>query len=450
MSKNTLLRRSFLAGSLGALGAAGISSFQVRAMTPAKSRPRSPNDRLNIAAIGVGGKGFSDVMTCDTENITALCDVDWNSAADAFNRFPHAKRYKDFRKMLEECKEIEAVTISTPDHFHAIAAIRCMEMGKHVYVQKPLSHTVHEARMLRETAHRYGVATQMGNQGAATVQHRELCEMIWASLIGQVREVHSWTDRPQGWWPQGIPSPLPEQPVPNTLDWNLWLASAPYRPYNSGYCPFKWRGWWDFGTGALGDMGAHLMDQPFWALDLGHPKTIQASSTKFTKDSYPVAETVTYEFPARGKFAPTRLTWYDGGLTPTRPKELENGRMMGDEGGGVLIVGKKGSLMCGTYGENPRLLPEKLMQDYKRPAKSIPRSPGIHEEWIAAIKEGKKSTTDFSYSATLTEVMLLGNIAMRTAETKTVLEWDPIKMEFPNLPEANQYLHKQYRQGWSL
>jgi predicted dehydrogenase len=263
-----------------------------------------------------------------------------------------------------------------------------------------------------------------------------------------VHEVHVWTNRPI--WPQGIDAPKETPSCPPTLDWNLWIGPAPWRYFHPAYHPFAWRGWWDFGTGALGDMGAHLMDQPFWALDLGHPKTIQASSTQFTKDSYPVAESVTYEFPARGKFPPAKLTWYDGGLTPTRPKDLESGRMMGDESGGVLFVGKKGMLMCGTYGENPRLLPEKLMQDYKRPDKTIPRSPGIHEEWIAAIKEGKKSTTDFSYSATLTEVMLLGNIAMRTAEAKTVLEWDPVKMEFPNLPEANQYVHKEYRQGWSL
>jgi predicted dehydrogenase len=216
--------------------------------------------------------------------------------------------------------------------------------------------------------------------------------------------------------------------------------------------PFAWRGWWDFGTGAVGDMGAHLIDQPFWALKLGAPATIQASSTKFTKDSFPIAEIITSTFPARGKMPPVTMTWYDGGLTPPRPFEaLENGRMMGDDGGGVLFVGKKGMLMCSTYGDNPRLLPEKLMKDYKRPEKTIPRSPGIAEEWIAAIKEGKKSTTDIAeYSGPLTELMLLGNVALRFKDAKVVLQWDPVKMEFPNFPEANKYVHKEYRPGWSL
>jgi predicted dehydrogenase len=363
-------------------------------------------------------------------------------------KYDKAVKYRDFREMLDKEKILDAVTVSTPDHNHAVIAMMAIKMGKHVFVQKPLTHTVKEARMLAEAAKKAGIVSQMGNQGHSKEGARLICEWLWDGAIGPVDEVHVWTNRPI--WPQGIDAPQETPSCPPTLDWNLWIGPAPWRFYHPAYHPFNWRGWWDFGTGALGDMGAHLMDQPFWALDLGHPKTIQASSTRFTKDSYPVAETVTYEFPARGKQPPVKLTWYDGGLAPMRPKELENGRMMGDEGGGVLFVGKKGRLMCGTYGENPRLLPEKLMKDYKRPPKTIPRSPGIHEEWIAAIKEGKKSTTDFSYSATLTEVMLLGNVAMRTAETKTVLEWDPVKMEFPNLPEANQYLHKEYRQGWSL
>jgi predicted dehydrogenase len=449
-----LTRREFMGRS--AVAAAGLMIVP-RHVLGGKGY-RAPSDTLNIGCVGVMGKGQSDIASCSTENIVAVCDVDDEMMAkfmtdgqntpEQLAKYEKAAKYRDFREMLDKEKSIEAITVSTPDHNHAVIAMRAIKMGKHVFVQKPLTHTVKEARMLAEEAKKAGIVSQMGNQGHSMEGARLVCEWIWDGAIGPVYEVHVWTNRPI--WPQGIDAPKETPSCPPTLDWNMWIGPAPWRYFHPAYHPFAWRGWWDFGTGALGDMGAHLMDQPFWALDLGHPKTIQASSTKFTKDSYPVAETVTYEFPARGKFAPTRLTWYDGGLAPTRPKELENGRMMGDEGGGVLIVGKKGSLMCGTYGENPRLLPEKLMQDYKRPAKSIPRSPGIHEEWIAAIKEGKKSTTDFSYSATLTEVMLLGNIAMRTAETKTVLEWDPIKMEFPNLPEANQYLHKQYRQGWSL
>jgi predicted dehydrogenase len=449
-----LTRREFMGRS--ALAAAGLMIVP-RHVLGGKGY-QAPSDTLNIGCVGVMGKGQSDIASCGTENIVAVCDVDDEMMAkfltDGQNtpeqqvKYDKAAKYRDFREMLDREKTIDAVTVSTPDHNHAVIAMAAIKMGKHVFVQKPLTHTVKEARLLAEAAKKAGIVSQMGNQGHAGEGARLVCEWIWDGAIGPVSEVHVWTNRPI--WPQGIDAPKETPSCPPTLDWNVWIGPAPWRFYHPAYHPFAWRGWWDFGTGALGDMGAHLMDQPFWALDLGHPKTIQASSTRFTKDSYPVAETVIYDFPARGKFPPAKLTWYDGGLMPARPKELENGRMMGDEGGGVLFVGKKGLLMCGTYGENPRLLPEKLMQDYKRPAKTIPRSPGIHEEWIAAIKAGKKSTTDFSYSATLSEVMLLGNIAMRVAEAKTVLEWDPLKMEFPNLPEANQYVHKEYRQGWSL
>ena len=419
---------------------------------------KAPSDTLNIGCVGVMGKGHSDIASCSTENIVAVCDVDDEMMArflkherntpEQQEKYYRAGKYRDFREMLEKEKDIDAVTVSTPDHTHAVIAMMAIKMGKHVFVQKPLTHTVMEARMLAEDAKKAGIVSQMGNQGHSKEGARLINEWIWDGAIGPVHEVHVWTNRPI--WPQGIDAPKETPSCPPTLDWNLWIGPAPWRYFHPAYHPFSWRGWWDFGTGALGDMGAHLMDQPFWALKLGHPKTIQAASTSFTKDSYPVAEMVTYEFPARGNMPPVQLTWYDGGLMPLRPKELDSGRMMGDEGGGCLFVGKKGMLMCGTYGENPRLVPEKLMQDYKRPEKTIPRSPGIMEEWIAAIKEGKKSTTDFSYSGTLTEVMLLGNVAMRMAGAKTILEWDPVKLEFPNLPEASQYLHKEYRQGWSL
>jgi predicted dehydrogenase len=419
---------------------------------------KAPSDTLNIGCVGVMGKGQSDIASCSAENIVAVCDVDDEMMAKFLKsedntpeqqaKYYRAAKYRDFREMLEKEKSIDAVTVSTPDHTHAAVAMMAIKMGKHVFVQKPLTHTIKEARMLAEEAKKAGIVSQMGNQGHSKEGARLINEWIWDGAIGPVHEVHVWTNRPI--WPQGIDAPKETPSCPPTLDWDLWIGPAPWRYFHPAYHPFAWRGWWDFGTGALGDMGAHLMDQPFWALNLGHPKTIQATSTKFTQDSYPVAEMVTYEFPARGKMPPAKLTWYDGGLMPLRPQELESGRMMGDDGGGCLFVGKKGMLLCGTYGENPRLVPEKLMTDYKRPEATIPRSPGIHEEWIAAIKAGQKSTTDFSYSGTLTEVMLLGNIAMRMAEAKTVLEWDPVKMEFPNLPEANQYLHKEYRQGWSL
>jgi predicted dehydrogenase len=418
----------------------------------------APSDKLNIGCVGVGGKGTSDTWSVSTENIIALCDVDDTQMADFLTHrrnnpenqpmYDKANKYRDFRIMLEKEKSLDAITVSTPDHNHAVIAMTAMKMGKHVFVQKPLTHTVKEAQMLAEAAKKYNIVSQMGNQGHAGEGGRLMNEWIWDGAIGDVREVHVWTNRPI--WPQGIDAPKEIPSVPSTLDWNLWLGPAPFRPYHPAYAPFNWRGWWDYGTGALGDMGAHLIDHPFWALNLGHPKTVQASSTRFTEDSFPLAEMVTYEFPARGEMPPVKLTWFDGGIAPPRPAEMEAERKMGDSGGGVLFLGDEGILMCSTYGGNPRLVPETRMQEYTRPEKTIPRSPGIQAEWIQAIKDGKKSTTDFSYSSKLTIMMLLANIAVRMVEHNMKLEWDGEKMEFTNLPEANAFLHKEYRPGWSL
>jgi predicted dehydrogenase len=418
----------------------------------------APSDTLNIGCIGVGGKGSSDIRSCSGENIVALCDVDDTQMARFLKpdrstpeqkaMYDKASKYRDFRVMLEEEKSIDAVIVSTPDHTHAVAAMTAMKMGKHAFVQKPLTHTIKEARILAQTAKQMNVVTQMGNQGHAGEGARLLNEWIWDGAIGDVHEVHCFTNRPI--WPQGIEAPKEIPSVPSTLDWNVWLGPARFRPYHPAYHPFKWRGFWDFGTGALGDMGAHILDHPFWALKLGHPTTVQASSTPYTKDSCPLAEIVTYEFPQRGEMPPVTLKWFDGGMMPPRPEGLEDGRMMGDSGGGGIFYGSKAMLMFSTYGNNPRIVPEAKMKEYRRPEKTIPRSPGIHLEWIEAIKAGEKSTTDFSYSGLLTEVMLLGNVAVRAQEHKTKLEWDGEKMEFTNLPEANQYLHFEYRTGWSL
>jgi predicted dehydrogenase len=419
---------------------------------------QAPSDTLNIGCVGVGGKGTSDIWAVSTENIVALADAD-DTQIDGFLKNEHtkpelqpkyekAKKYRDFRQMLDKEKDIDAITVSTPDHTHAVIAMMAVKMKKHVFVQKPLTHTIMEARLLAQEAKKQNIVSQMGNQGHSKEGARLICEWIWDGAIGNVTEVHVWTNRPI--WPQAIDAPKEVPSVPPTLDWDVWLGPAPWRPYHPAYLPFVWRGWWDYGTGAIGDMGAHLIDQPFWALKLGYPTTVQASSTKYTKDSYPLAEIITYQFPARGKMHPVKMVWYDGGLMPPRPAAIEDGRLMGDDGGGVLFVGDKGMLMCSTYGENPRLLPEKLMQDYKRPDKTIPRSPGITEEWIAAIKAGKKSTTDFEYSGLLTEAMLLGNVALRMKDQKTALQWDGVKMQVTNLPEANKYIHKEYRQGWAL
>ncbi len=419
---------------------------------------KAPSDTLNIAGVGVWGKGSSDIMSCSGENIVALCDVDDTMMANFLGRegtppekkalFEKAPKFRDFRQMLDKVKDIDAITVSTPDHTHAVIAMTAMKMGKHVFCQKPLTHTIKEARALALEGKKRNLVTQMGNQGHAGEGSRLINEWIWDGAIGGVREVHIWTNRPI--WPQAIDAPKEIPSCPASLDWDCWIGPMQFRPYHPAYHPFAWRGWWDFGTGAVGDMGAHLIDPAFWALKLGHPLTVQASSSPYTKDSYPLAEMITYNFPARGSMPPVKLTWYDGGLMPPRPKEAANGIMLGDEDGGCLMVGDKGMLVCGCYGASPRLLPEKLMQEYVRPAKTIPRSPGIQLEWIEAIKAGKKSTTDFEYSGMLTEVMLLGNVALRTGEAKTILEWDPVKMEFPNLPEANKFVHMDYRPGWSL
>ncbi len=455
-SQHTISRRNFIGKTAVAAGVFTIVPSHVFG-GPGRT---APNDKLNIACVGVGGRGRLDIAAVSSENIIALCDVD-DTQKDRFTDYAtrierpdllelynKAHKYRDFRVMLEKEKNIDAVVISTADHTHAVIAMMAMKMGKHVYCQKPLTHTVYEARMLAKAAKENNVTTQMGNQGHAGEGARLINEWIEDGAIGDVREVHAWTVAPI--WPQGIERPKEIPSVPSTLDWNLWLGPAKYRHYHPAYCPFVWRGWFDFGTGALGDMAAHLIDHPFWALGLKAPETISASSTKMTEDSYPLASTVHFTFPARGNKPPVKLSWYDGGLMPPRPEELEPGRRIGDDVGGVIIIGDKGKLMHNVYGEGPRLIPEIKMKEYTRPKKTISRSPGIYLEWIEACKAGKKSTTDFSYSGPLTETMLLGNIAIRMQDRHTTLEWDHEKMEITNLPEANKHLHNEYREGWSL
>ena len=452
--KTKMTRREFMGST-----ATGAAAFMIIPRHVLGGRGYSPpSDTLNIGCVGVGGKGSSDIRSVSSENIVALCDVDDTKMSRFLKskrnnpqqkeKFEKARKYHDFRIMMEKRKDIDAITVSTPDHTHAVIAMMAIKMGKHVFVQKPLTHTIKEARMLTQAAKKANIVTQMGNQGHAREGARLINEWVWDGAIGDVHEIHAWTNRPI--WPQGIEAPSEIPSVPPTLDWDLWLGPAPWRPYHPAYVPFRWRGWRDFGTGSLGDMGAHIIDQPFWTLKLGHPTSVQASSSKFTKDSYPLASVVHYEFPARAEMPPVTMTWYDGGLMPPRPEELEAGRMMGDSDGGAMFKGDKGTLMYCTYSGSPRLIPEEKMQEYKRPEKSIPRSPGIHEEWIEAIKQGKKSTTDFSYSGLLTQVMLLGNVAILMKEHNTKLLWDGEKMEITNLPEANALLHKEYRTGWSL
>jgi predicted dehydrogenase len=354
--------------------------------------------------------------------------------------------------MLEkEDKNIDAVTVSTPDNAHAVAAMMAIKMGKHVYVQKPMAHDVYEVRRLTEAARKYKVVTQMGNQYHSGQGIRLICEWLWDGAIGPVREVHVWTNRPMGKYgfPAAMERPTDTPEVPSSLNWDLWLGPAAYRPYHPVYVPFRWRGWWDFGTGSLGDMGCHIMDSAFWALKLGSPVSVEASSTKVNSETAPLAVMVHYKFAARGDMPPVEMTWYDGGLMPPRPQELEEGRSMawGDESGGALFVGDKGSLMCDHHNDSPRLIPESKMKAYNRPPKTIPRSIGHHKEWIHACKGGKPAGSNFDFAGPLTEAVLLGNIAIRMGKK---LYWDGPNMNITNVPEANKYVRRQYRQGWRL
>jgi predicted dehydrogenase len=361
--------------------------------------------------------------------------------------------------MLEKQREIDAVVVATPDHTHAVISMMAMKMGKHVYCQKPLTHSVYEARMLTEAARKYKVATQMGNQGHSGEGVRLICEWIWDGAIGPVRDVHAWTNRPV--WPQGIDRPKDRPPIPTTLDWDLWLGPAPLRPYHPSYLPFNWRAWWDFGTGALGDMACHVLDPVFAALKLGYPTGVEACHsyevhemwTRFeNKESYPSASIVRYEFPAREDMPPVKLTWYDGGMLPPRPTELEPGRQMGNDGSGAMFVGEKGKLMCGTYGDGPRLIPESKMREYKRPPKTLARiegGVGGHErDWVRACKGGEPACSNFDYAGFLTEAVLMGNLAIRHPGER--LDWDGPNMRVTNVPEANEYVRRPYREGWTL
>lgn len=418
----------------------------------------APNDKANIAVVGVGGKGATDARSVAHENIYALCDVDdsmmakflANDWADSFR--DKSKKYRDYREMLDSEPELDAVVISTPDHMHAPIATKAMAMGLHIYAQKPMCHTVAEARAMSASAARYNVVTQMGNQGHAEEGARLINEWVADGVLGNVSRVHSWTNRPI--WPQGINRREGRQTIPSTLDWDLFLGAAPDIPYlERVYHPFAWRGWFDYGCGALGDMGAHIMDHPFWALDLDLPTRVQGSSTRWGRDgvSFPVATVVHYDFAAKGSRGPIRFTWSDGGVMPERPEGMENGKMLGDSGGGSLIYGDENILMHSTYGADPQLVPGSADAAYNKPAPTMARSPGIYQEWIDAIKDRSLETTsNFDYAAKLTETMLLGNIAARREFKDEILEYDAANMRFTNTDDANQYLDKTYRAGFGL
>ena len=447
-------RRTFLA----AAGAAAWSFSIVPRHVLGGPDHIPPSERVNLAGIGAGGMGGGDIgqHSKNGANIVALCDVDEARASGTFKTFPKAKRYKDFREMLDkEARNIDAVTVGTPDHIHAVASMAAIRAGKHVYCQKPLTHTLRECRELTEAARAADVATQMGNQGHATEGARLTNEWLQAGIIGEVREVHAWSDRAGLLWKQGIARPTDSPPVPATLDWDLWLGPIRERPYNPAYLPVSWRGWRDFGTGALGDMGCHILDHPVWALGLGAPSAVEASATIDGSvlagnapnfETYPIAAIITFEFAARGAMPPVRLTWYEGGLMPPTPPELPAGRRL--DGNGVLYVGSKGKMFHGSHGGMPELLPAGLTEDAKKVPRTMPRSPGHYEEWLLACKGGPKPVSNFDYAGPLTEIVLLGVLALRKPGRR--LEWDAANMKVKNEPELDAFVHAEYRKGWTL
>ncbi len=440
----------------------------------------APSDKLNVAGIGVGGRGrgvLNGVYNNGTTNIVALCDVDDVTAAKTFEKYEKAPRYRDFRVMLEKQKDIDAVTIATPDHTHAVAAMAAMQLGKHVYVEKPLTHNVYEARMLTEVARKNKLVTQMGNQGASGEGTWQTVEIIQSGVIGEISTVHCWTNRPI--WPQGIATPKGGSQVPDTLDWDLWLGPAKFRDYHPDYLPFKWRGWWDFGTGALGDMACHIVDVAFRALKLGYPTSVEASVTAVYEsdfvladynDSFPPSTKIHFNFPAREKMPPVKLAWYDGGLRPERPDELGHDEPMGDGGGGVIFEGTKGKLMCDTYGANPRLLPLSKMKEFTPPKPMFRRiEEGHQQSWVNACKGGEQTASNFDIAGPLTEMILMGNLAVRSYNHKVLkdgkkatdwapwkypgrkrLDWDGEAMKITNFDLANEFVKREYREGWSL
>jgi len=435
----------------------------------------APSDTLYIAGIGAGGKGKSDLTSIAMNKkakIAFLCDVDDRMAVDSKKNFPDAKYYKDFRVMLDkERKNIDAVTVSTPDHTHAVIAMAAMQRGKHVYVQKPLTHDIYEARMLAEAAKRNKVVTQMGNQYASADNVRIAKEYIDAGLIGDVTRVQTWTNRPV--WPQGVPAPTGTYDIPSELDWDLWLGPAKAIPYNPAYLPFNWRGWWSFGTGALGDMACHIMDAAFRILPIDFPTEVECSTTTtwsgfFKEASYlescPASSIIHMKFPRKDGKGDIRFTWMDGGLLPQRPEELLPEEKLGDGNGGYIFEGTKGKLM-GNYAVPPTLLPSKRMKEETLPKPSIERIPGAeaghYTQWVDACLAGygkMQLSSPFEYAGPFTEAVLMGNLALRSYAIKNdkdypgrkKLLWDAKNMKITNFDEANQFVRREYRDGWTL
>ena len=471
-------RRGFLIGSAAALAAASIANAAPAPDgKPATTKPRGSREerqkqaaakpvattkskysQINVAFIGIEGQGGTNLrgMAEAGANVYALCDIDSEKLDRRKKDFPNAKFYSDFREMLDkEQKNIDAVVVSTPDHCHAPAAMMAMRMKKHVYCEKPLTYDIHEARTLTEAARKYGIKTQMGNQGAAKDEARRQVEYIRSGLLGRVKEVHFYTDRPI--WPQGLGRPTKEAPPPKNINWDVWLGPAPARPYHvddkgeSVYLPFKWRGWWDFGTGALGDMACHIMNTAFWGLNLTNPTSVEATYSDKTDVQAPNWSLIKYEFPKLGDREAVNCFWYDGKLLP--PYSLLNGKRFpgqnADNWGspnGTIILGDKGTLIC-PYMENPYFASDQQQKDHKPPEKHMPRSIGHREEWLESILGGPPAASAFDHAGPLTEMVLLGNLAVRTGRK---VEWDYKNAKVTNDREAQKYVKREYRKGWEL
>ncbi len=403
--------------------------------------------KLNLAVVGCGGQGAENLERVSDENIVALCDVDDDRAGESFAKFPKARKFRDFRKMLDAMhREIDAVVVSTPDHMHAPISLAAMELGKHVYCEKPLTWGIGEARRMAQVAREKKLATQMGTQGMAGNRSRAGIEVIRTGVLGEITDLHVWTDRPADWWPQGIDRPEGAPPTPKTLDWDLWLGVAPKRPYHPEYCPFVWRGWKDFGTGAVGDMGIHNAAMPFAALELGPPSSAEIVATSGLKaETFPLWSRIRLEYPGKGGRVPVRLHWYDGGQLP--PAELVPGKKLAKNG--AIVVGKKGVLLSTEWtGGEWVLLPEDSFRDFKRPEPSQPRAPGEshHQEWLAACRGGPPAFCRFDgFASVLTETMLVATLALRTGKR---IVWDAEKMVAVGCPEAEPFIRREYRTGW--
>lgn len=445
----SITRRSFLGSAAGCGAAMSAFSIVPRHVLGGKDYT-APSSKVSIAGIGVGGMGFNNLKGLESQNIVALCDVDHKYAAKVFKRYPKAKRYKDYRVMLENQKDIDAVLVATPDHTHAIITIAAMKAGKHVFCQKPLTHTIKEARQVARVAKETGVVTQMGIQGHSAEGIKLICEWIWDGAIGKIENVDAWCSLayyPPGrayWCTTHYDVPAEKPPVPDGIDWDLWLGPAKQRDYHPTYHPGRWRAWYDFGCGMMGDRGAHTLDSVFMALKLKQPESISATVSNLNKQTHPISSIVNYDFAAREDMLPVKVRWYEGIEVP-RPDDLEDRRKVPKQGG-ILFKGEKGTIMCGVYGGSPRIIPETKMREYKRPAKTLPRITTSHEmEWVNAIKEGHKANADFEYSAALTEFALLGNLAKRT---QSKLYYDAANMKITNSEKANALMHQEYRTGW--